>query len=377
VNVALRILTIFSLLLTGSGAYAQYLVANGDFEEENICTEYRVNCAPEGWISTSNGFSNYIKDAKGAFNGRHYMAIDAGSTTFGFRRTYICTQFLCRLRKGNLYKIELHIKSRHPILDSVGIYFTSYDFLFERGVPYKITPAVYFAEARPKLKSGDTSWQKVTVQYKATGLESFLTIGNFSKRPIPGSTGIPMENRFYFFIDDVSFVPMDPNEKICADWLKAKEEIYSRNERHEFLERMVRYYNSRNTKPDTPALSVTTVPKIDTLVLPDIFFATGKSTLQQVSHTLLDSLARKLMGRSIDSLVIEGNTDNTGSVALNTALSAARATEVKRYLLPRIQVTDSMVIVRGNASNKNIATNSTAAGRQKNRRVDLYLYLRE
>ena len=376
-NIVLRILILFFFLPAANAAYTQYLVANGDFEEENICTEYRVNCAPEGWISTSNGFSNYIKDPKSAFNGTHYMAIDAGSTTFGFRRTYICSQLLCRLRKGNLYKIELHIKSRHPILDSVGIYFTSYDFLFERGVPYKITPGIYLAEARPKLKSGDTTWQKVTVQYKATGQESFLTIGNFSKRPIPGSTGIPMENRFYFFIDGVSFVPVNPNEKICPDWLKAKEEIYSRNERHEFLEQMVRYYQSRNMKPDTPALSITTLPKIDTVVLPDIFFATGKSNLQQVSHTLLDSLVTRLTGRSIDSLVIEGNTDNTGSISLNTALSAARAAEVKRYLLPRIGVSDSLVIVRGNASNKNIASNSTAAGRQKNRRVDLFLYLRE
>jgi len=32
---------------------AQDLVANGDFEEENICTEYRKNCSPEAWIMSS------------------------------------------------------------------------------------------------------------------------------------------------------------------------------------------------------------------------------------------------------------------------------------------------------------------------------------
>ncbi|MEI9808652.1 MAG: hypothetical protein WDO16_12770 [Bacteroidota bacterium] len=37
------------------------MLANGDFEEENICTEYKVNCAPEAWIANKDGFSTYLK----------------------------------------------------------------------------------------------------------------------------------------------------------------------------------------------------------------------------------------------------------------------------------------------------------------------------
>ena len=372
----MRIILVFLFLLFLKLAQSQELLVNGDFEQENICTEYRVNCAPEGWISTSNGFSNYIKDVKGAYDGFHYMAIDAGSTNFGFRRTYLSSQLLCRLRKGNKYKIELHIRSRHPLLDSIGIYFTPYNFIFERASTYAITPAAYLGNARVKPQAGDTSWQKISIEYTATGLENFITIGNFSKRPITGSTGIPFENRFSVFVDGLSLRPLNRRETICTDWIRAKEEIYARNERHEFLERTARYYNSRNEKPLPPEMTMTSLPVIDTLVLPDIFFATGRSSLQPASHQLLDSFANKLTGRSIDSVVIEGNTDNTGSVQLNTTLSLARAEEVKRYILSKIEITEKLLIVRGNASTKNIATNNTAAGRQKNRRVDIYLYLR-
>jgi outer membrane protein OmpA-like peptidoglycan-associated protein len=377
INDTMRKFICFMMLLSGNHLRAQYLVVNGDFEQENTCTEYRVNCAPEGWISTSNGFSNYIKDGKSAYNGYHYMAIDAGSISYPVRRSYLCSQLLCRLRKGSIYKIQLHLKSRHPLLDSVGIYFTSYDFIFETAVPYKLSAAVYVADARQRIKVGDTSWQQVTLEYKATGLESYITIGSFYKSRVPSSTGIPLENHFYIFVDGVSFTPLDPNEKICKDWLRAKEEIYARNERHEFLQRAARYYNSRNMKPQEPLLSLTTLPKIDTVILPDIFFATAKSNLRQVSYQLLDSLSTKLKGRNIDSMVIEGNTDNRGTVAMNETLSEARAAEVKRYLQSKLMLADSVVVTRGNASNKNIASNATEAGRQRNRRVDIYLYLRE
>ena len=40
------------LLVQALPAAAQNLLLNGDFEEENICSEYKVNCAPEAWLYT-------------------------------------------------------------------------------------------------------------------------------------------------------------------------------------------------------------------------------------------------------------------------------------------------------------------------------------
>lgn len=373
----MRVIFTFLLLLIIQFANSQELLVNGDFEDENTCTEYRVNCAPEGWVSTANGFSNYMKDAARAYNGRRFMGIDAGSGNIGLRRTFICSQLLCRLRKGNKYNISFFLKSKHPLLDSMGVYFTPYHFLFERGLGYRLVPSVYVTETKPALKKGDSSWQQVNLIYQATGQENFITVGNFSKTLPPGEPGFTIEDRNYVFVDQISLTPLDPNEKICTDWLSVKEEIYGKNERHEMQERMVRYYNGRNQKPEPPSLSFTNVPAIDTLVLPDIFFATGKAVLEASSHQLLDSLANRLTGLLVDSVVVEGNTDNTGPATLNQALSASRAEAVKEYLLSKKRLPEGVFIVRGNGSNKNIASNNTASGRQRNRRVDIYLYLRE
>src|SRR5258708_30800240 len=122
---------------------SQSLVINGSFEDENICTEYNINCAPEGWISTGNTYANFFKIAGIAYNGKHCVAIEAGNSRIRFMRTYIRTQLLCKLRPGNKYKIEFWVRSRHPVIDSVGIFFTPYDFLFEKQTRYKIIPSLY------------------------------------------------------------------------------------------------------------------------------------------------------------------------------------------------------------------------------------------
>ena len=49
--------------------FSQSLLLNGNFEEENICTEYKVNCAPEAWLTNDDVFNNYFKDADRAYQG--------------------------------------------------------------------------------------------------------------------------------------------------------------------------------------------------------------------------------------------------------------------------------------------------------------------
>src|SRR5436190_4629848 len=104
-------------LLIPSLIYAQSLLLNGNFEEENICLEYKVNCAPEAWLTNDDVFNNYFKDATRAYQGWHCMSIEAGNAKKPFKRTFIRSQLLCGLRKGNHYRVELFVKSPHPILD--------------------------------------------------------------------------------------------------------------------------------------------------------------------------------------------------------------------------------------------------------------------
>jgi OOP family OmpA-OmpF porin len=104
--------------------------------------------------------------------------------------------------------------------------------------------------------------------------------------------------------------------------------------------------------------------------LGDVLFATGKSDLQTGTTADLDRLADAL-GRSPDRHVtIEGHTDNVGSSTSNMALSKRRADAVKTYLVSH-GLAESRVSAVGKGEATPVMDNGTAAGRQKNRRVEV------
>ncbi|MGC4038916.1 MAG: OmpA family protein [Chitinophagaceae bacterium] len=349
----------------------QNFLLNGGFEDENTCTEFNVECAPEAWQTNDDGFSNYFKDSGRAHGGLHCMAIEAGHAKKSFRRTFIRSQLVCGLRKGGQYQIDLFVKSPHSILDSLGIYFTSYDFLFDSRPLQTITPVAYFGKDNT-FAAKDTNWQKVNLNYTATGEEAFLSIANFSKRDITGSTGIPLENNFFVFIDDVTLTPTDSRERLCDDWTKRKQEIYEQDERHSFLRKKIK---EAKEKPLEPVfLTVSKLVVVDTLILPDVLFASGKSQLQSNANMILDDFIQKRAGHTIDSIVVEGHTDNKGSNELNEHLSLERAKTVGNYLIDKSIIKPSQLVLRGWAFSKPVADNNTEEGRQRNRRVEVFVY---
>ena len=72
---------------------------------------------------------------------------------------------------------------------------------------------------------------------------------------------------------------------------------------------------------------------------------------------------------------VDGYTDNTGSEAVNQALSDARASAVKDWLqkhAPR-NFPDTRFKIAGHGSQNPVATNETVAGKAANRRVEITL----
>ncbi len=368
-----RLIAIFLQLLSFS-SFSQSLLLNGGFEEENICTEYKVNCAPEAWLINDDVFNNYFKDARRAYQGSHCMSVEAGRDRKSFKRTFIRTQLLCGLRKGNQYRVEFYVKSSHRILDSIGVYFSSTDLLFDKRPLQTIIPSFYLADNHKQLKN-DSSWQQVILDYTASGNEAFIAIANFSKRDITGSTGINLENRFFVFVDNVSVVPLNPNEKLCDDWQTTMAEIYDQDDRHEHLWRNIRY--RKNYQPLPLILEQNKVIYIDTLILQEVLFATGKAELEKNSYILLDSFCRKVTGKKVDSVVVEGHTDNAGTNELNNRLSSARVQTVLNYFAGRAFVKPNRIVARAWGETRPVADNSTPQGRQRNRRVQVLVYIRE
>ena len=102
----------------------------------------------------------------------------------------------------------------------------------------------------------------------------------------------------------------------------------------------------------------------------DANFALNSSELSPLAQRKLDDFIAGNQGYQIDRLTISGYTDSTGSAALNERLSQARAKSAQNYLMSH-GLKASSYDVRGFGPASPVATNSTAAGRAKNRRVEL------
>jgi len=369
----MRLLFILSLVLPSS-LFSQNLLVNGGFEEENICLEYHVNCAPEGWISSGDAFANYFKNVGRAYKGEHCIAIEAGFSFKSYQRTFFRSRLVCGLRKGHQYKIEFYMKSPYPILDSIGVLFTSFDFLYGQRKLQNLIPSLFVKPVKGSFDK-DSTWQKVSMTYTASGDEAFLSIANFSRKDINGPTNSNVEKHFFVFIDEISLTPVSRRESLCLGWQKNREDIYAQDERHEFLRQTI-----RQNKSDPPTVLVrpfTSLEVTDTLIVPDVLFATGKSELRTNGNRMLDSVCLALKSKRIDSIVVEGHTDNTGTALMNEQLAIDRATSVESAVRQRLFYPSLEIVIRGWADRKPVADNSTPAGRQLNRRVELYIYTKE
>jgi len=106
------------------------------------------------------------------------------------------------------------------------------------------------------------------------------------------------------------------------------------------------------------------------LILEGVNFANGKAELTPESKTILDNVASSLLANPAVRVLVEGHTSSTGTRTLNLRLSQARAEAVKTYLAAQ-GVTGDRLVARGFGPDRPIASNTTADGQAKNRRVEL------
>ncbi len=125
------------------------------------------------------------------------------------------------------------------------------------------------------------------------------------------------------------------------------------------------------TRVDAFGCPILFTPERRPVVLRGVTFETGKSALRPESYALLDVVAQSLLDNPEIRIEVAGYTDNTGSAAVNTGLSQARADAVRAYLASR-GVSPARMVSKGYGPGSPIATNTTAAGRAQNRRVELH-----
>jgi chemotaxis protein MotB len=107
-----------------------------------------------------------------------------------------------------------------------------------------------------------------------------------------------------------------------------------------------------------------------------LLFTSGSATLESQGQPLLTEIAALLNVDHVHPVAVEGNTDNVpitgGAFPSNWELSTARASSVVRFLIAK-GVDPQRLSAVGYADQRPIATNSTAAGRALNRRVEIVL----
>ena len=104
----------------------------------------------------------------------------------------------------------------------------------------------------------------------------------------------------------------------------------------------------------------------------DNSFAVGRSDIQPNFAPVLDQFAAGLRNNSNTDVRIVGHTDSTGSDATNNPLSMDRAASTRSYLTAR-GVDGRRIVIEGMGERYPIATNVTAEGRARNRRVEIFV----
>ena len=109
------------------------------------------------------------------------------------------------------------------------------------------------------------------------------------------------------------------------------------------------------------------------LRLVGLSFDSGASQLRPDTFPLLAKVEKAIDVFPQSELVIEGHTDAYGGDDSNQRLSQARAESVQQYMINAMRIPTYRLIATGYGETRPVASNETASGRAKNRRIDIVI----
>jgi chemotaxis protein MotB len=124
--------------------------------------------------------------------------------------------------------------------------------------------------------------------------------------------------------------------------------------------------------------------KLRVNMLDEILFDSGKTNIKPEGLEVLDRVGKILFDVKDRSINIEGHTDNVPIGAelskkypTNWELSAARATNVARYLQEKVGIAPELLSATGYGEYHPVSSNDTPEGKAKNRRIEIILVPQE
>lgn len=130
------------------------------------------------------------------------------------------------------------------------------------------------------------------------------------------------------------------------------------------------YKDTIDNMTDTMFISLKPIKSNTTFIVKDLFFDVDKTTIKSTSAKALEEIFNMMEDNPSITIVITGHTDNTASDAYNMRLSQGRAKSVYNEMIKR-GIEPSRMKWQGKGMREPIDTNSTEAGRAKNRRVEI------
>lgn len=355
-------------LALSQNLFAQNLVPNGSFEDYSTCpgsysrnpAEFRV----DSWRSLTFGSPDYFNSCSegeaavpynwagvsDAYNGNGY----AGIYTYMYYpkeyREYLHTKLTEPLLKDSLYHISFRYKlssySKYCI-DRIGVLLSDSLATLRHDRPLKIEPTVSFVKDSA-LTPETGAWELAVTEYKASGNERFLTIGNFAGdrdtdvyriqfRPAQEEM---LAHSAYYYIDDVQVIPG----------------FAERNE----LEQLPVFAG------DDPELN-------RTYVLENIQFEFNSYSLLPESYYDLDRVVSYLKNHPDVSVELAGHTDSVGDDLYNMTLSSNRAASAADYLVSK-GISKRRISARGYGEERPLAEGDDEQTHEVNRRVEIKFY---
>ena len=104
----------------------------------------------------------------------------------------------------------------------------------------------------------------------------------------------------------------------------------------------------------------------------DVSFDVGRSAIKPNFDPILNQFATTLTQHPETTISIIGHTDSTGTDAINNPLSIDRANSARDYLVGR-GVARTRIATDGRGSREPVSDNGSAQGRDKNRRIEIFV----
>lgn len=361
--------TFLGIWLSGAVALnSQNLIPNASFESFENCPSRLGNFDADvtAWSTPTQGSTDYFNNCSTAmgtpknFNGEQLADFGVGYAGLYLYapddyREYIQIKLKEPLVRGLRYSLSFYVSLAERsdfAVKEFGVLFAAE----ELRVPIRKTlskmhlyrqrgNAYHFMEIGYTNFYKDTKdWILVNTQFIATGLEHYMTIGNFDDNPRTRKfkTKKGAKQGAYYYIDNLELVKVTSPDATPAE-IALKEpspkESFELDKTHRFRH---------------------------------VLFDFDKHLLLESAKADLQELHRFLDDNPQLQITVNGHTDNVGTAAYNDTLAANRCKAVADYLM-ELGLDQNRIKWEGFGGRQPIADNTSEQGRKLNRRVEFVL----